>query len=106
MSKCFECHFWKQEAELPQGYCGLGSVTCITAVFNGKPATRFMKKSEVKPISEPKRSNENKVKGQTIFMTNKALVVAQQNKQRQVVQYPDMKELTDESKKQMRKRRT
>ena len=104
--KCYTCHFWNQDGtEAYQGHCGLYSINCITAVFSNKTPTRFVKKEEVKVISELKLkgSEEDKVKGETIFMDDENYVDARQNRRRQNATYPDITELTDESKAELRK---
>ena len=107
MRECLDCYFWKQDAET-QGHCGIFSVSCITAVFNKTTLTRFLEKTEVTPVSEPKSiggEDEKKVKGEGVFMGAEYLTSAQRNRQSQGTTYADMRELTDESKKMVRKRR-
>ena len=106
MSKCFKCHFWKQTGEeMYQGKCTLSSISCITAVFNGKPPTRFLKKEDVVLVELKLEQGKRIAKGRTIFMTDDDLVEALRNKQRITPTYPGGAELTDESKKMLRKRK-
>ena len=97
---CLNCAHWKDDG------CALQSVDCITALFNNKKPTRFLAKDEVEPVSEIKQGGDvYKAKNDLAFMTDEYLVKAQQSRQRQNPMYPDVRTLTDESKKQLRKRK-
>ena len=105
MKKCIDCYFWDSTGTEPyQGYCRLGSADCITAIFNHRPATRFLDKN-VELISKPMKGGKGETKGRIAFMTNEDMVKAHQNKQRQNPTYPDTRILTDESKEMLRKER-
>ena len=95
---CQNCVFWTD-------HCGLYSTNCITAIASGKPPTAFLTKEDTKPISGSKRDGKNSpvLKGEEAFMNDEEYDKAEANKKRHIVMYPDMRELTDESKEEMRK---
>ena len=99
MKICIDCAQWNQTGQEPhQGHCGLYSVAC--EMSKNKP--RFLEKDMVKPIKII-RHVVSKIKGR--LMSEEELAMAAQNRKIQRPLYPDMRELTDESKKVMRKRR-
>lgn len=102
--KCFDCSHWKQTGLEPyQGYC-IVSGECANAVMHGRPPTRFLSKDEIKPISEIiLKGGENRTKG--TGMSNEDLVKAKQMRQRQNPVRPDIRTLTEESKKMLRERK-
>ena len=106
MKHCIDCYFWESTGTEPyRGYCKLGSVNCITAIFNHQSPTRFLGKNNVKPISEPIKGGKDETKGRIAFMTDEEMVKAHQNRRKQNPIYPDMRTLTEESKAELRKLR-
>ena len=103
IKNCQTCAFWRQDNE--QCPCGLGSVTCINAIVNHKPPTRWMSVEDIKPLRQPMVTADTIPKGRELFMNSEEYTGAKENKDRNVVMYPDMRELTDESKAQLRKDR-
>ena len=103
--KCIDCAHWKQTGEEPyQGDCMMYSVSCATAVMNKTTLPWFLKKEDAKVIREPIGSDVRKVKKNEIFMNDEEYVKAQKSRQ-EYVQYPDMRQLTDASKKLLRRGR-
>ena len=99
---CQNCFFWNET------HCGLYSVSCATALFTGKNPTRFLAKEDAKIVIEPiLRDSDYSVKRirkcEEAFMDAKEYGQARDNKRRYDPAYPDMRELTDESKLVMRK---
>ena len=103
MRKCIDCYFWYPTGLEPyQGYCKLGSIECITAVFNHKPPTRFLEKDDDQTIPKPQRDEEGKI-GRRSIMSSEETADAQRSRMSNIPQYPDMRTLTDESKAELRK---
>ena len=102
MRICIDCIHWKPTGERPyEGFC-MTSVICTNSESH---LSRFTSKTE---MSIPKKifmTGEPKVKGRIAFMTNEDLTKAIYSKQKQSPEHPDMRELTDESKKELRKGR-
>jgi len=101
MKDCINCIHWHPTGEKDyQGYCTT-SINCV----NSKSRPRFTPKTEVKPISEIRlrQGSEDGIKGQTAFMSDEDYAKAHYNKQKQNPTYPDMRQLTEESKKELRK---
>ena len=108
MLKCKECNFWNQTGEEQyRGYCGLYSVNCITEVTHGRTPTRFMDKDEAITISalRLKGSEKYNMESSPIFMSNEHRTKALENRRRNTPIYPDMSELTDESRRMLRRLR-
>ena len=95
---CIECAHWKSTGK---EHCGLYSLTCT----NSKTHPNFLGKSEVKFIPKIRlnQGGRNKVKGQTAFINGEELSKALQSRARDIPMYPDMRQLTDESKKELRR---
>ena len=101
MKYCIDCTHWKSTGTEPhQGCCGLRSISCINS--SSKP--NFLDKEDVKHIPERlKKGDRDKVKGQTAFINGEELAKALQSRQRDIPMYPDMRQLTEESKKELRR---
>lgn len=102
MRNCLDCIHWHITGPQPyQGECHI-SINCI----NSETRPRYTPRDTVGPISEIKlrQGGRDEVKG-TSVISDEDLVKAQRSKQRQNPIHPDMRQLTDESKQLMRKRR-
>ena len=103
MNKCIDCLHWHSSGDQPyQGYC-ITSATCV----NTKNHPRFTPKAEVNPIPEMRlrQGGDIQAKGRTAFISDEDIVKALQSRQRETPLYQDMRTLTDESKKELRKER-
>ena len=96
MKDCIDCAHWDQE-------CNLQSVNCICS----KSHSNFMLKDEVKPISMIRlnQDSKHKIKGRAIFFSDEEIEKAIHSRNRNRPSYPDMRELTDGSKKLLRRRK-
>ena len=104
---CIDCIFWHStRLESYQGYCII-SIDCI----NLPKRPRFVNKYEVvqrelaeqkKSISEIKSSHDIGIKGKIAFIDTESASIT---RRQQSVVYPDMRQLTDKSKEELRKLR-
>ena len=108
MKKCIDCIHWNSTGEQEyQGHCII-SVECV----NSKNHPRYLNKKDVIiPIYKPKLKHEDNIEIKTRSMTipqvrhvmsNKELANAAENRRTQNPDYPDIRTLTDESKKKIR----
>ena len=101
MRKCVDCSHWKQTGEEDyQGHCGLYSITCINTINHPS----FLTNDKVELVSEIRinQGEINKIKGTIAWIdTNSATT----SRKKQFSSYPDMRQFTDESKKELRKQR-
>ena len=100
--ECINCIYWHSTGREPyQGGC-IVSINCI----NSENRPRFTPRDKVDPISEIKLRQGGKYEiKETSIMSDEDFIKAQQSKKRQNPIHPDVRQLTDESKQLMRKRR-
>ena len=97
MKECNDCIHWHSTGTEPyQGYC-MTSAECV----NAKNHPRFLDKND-EPIPEIKHWSTDKVRGHIAFTNTDSAGIS---RKRQSPVYPDVRTLTDESKKLLRKRR-
>jgi len=87
------------------GICLIYSSECATDVFKHVKPRRFLPLDEVTEVKTVDIEPQLIPVGREIFMDVREFMLARQNKERSNPVYPDMAELTDESKKIMRRRK-
>ena len=99
MKNCTDCNYWHPTGKEPyEGYCHV-SINCI----NSPSRPRHTPKDEVKPLSDIllKEIKVDKVKGTIAYIDAN---LAQASRERSPApMYPDMRQLTDSSKAELRR---
>jgi len=100
-NKCWDCGHWKSKGngELYAGRCMLQSCDCATAIINRTKPPYFLPKELIVGTKLPIIVRQNSMDGYS--MSVKALVGASENRNRQNPMMVDVRELTDESKKEL-----